>query len=72
MDIGLPHWPVNHFRHLINASIDKSGVRPRCKALDVAHVNRQMYAFFMPLVPLTYTGPAKSIPLWLNAGAPET
>lgn len=65
MDTGLPHLPMNRFRHLINASVDRSGVSSRCKARDVAHVNRHMYAFFMPLVPLTYTGLAKSIPYWM-------
>ena len=72
MDTGLPCLPMNRFRHLINASLDRSGVSSRCKALEVAHVNRQMYAFFIPLVPFTYTGLAKSAPTWSNARPPET
>lgn len=47
METGLPCLVTNLHRHLIKASVDRSGVSSRCNALEVAQVNRQMYAFIM-------------------------
>lgn len=75
METGLPRLAMNLRRHLTNASVERSAVSSRCNALEVAQVNKQMYAFFIcfvvPPALFTYTGPAKSTSTWVNAGLPE-
>ena len=46
----------------MNASDIKSGRSSRCIALDVAHVNRQMYVLAVPPVVFVNNGQAKSTP----------
>ena len=76
METGLPRLAMNLCRHLTNASLERSCVSSRCNALEVAQVNKQMYAFYIcfvvPLALFTNTWPAKSTPTWVNAGLPET
>lgn len=76
METGLPRLAVNLRRHLLNASLERSGVNSRCNALEVTQVNKQMYAFFIcfivSLVLFMYTRPVQSTPTWVNAGLPET
>ena len=56
----------------MNASDVKSGRSSRCIALDVAHVNRQMYVLAVPLVVFVNNGPAKSTPTCVNEGTSVT
>ena len=56
----------------MNASEDKSGRSSRCIALDVAHVNRQMYVLAVPLVVFVNNGPVKSTPTCVKAGTSVT
>ena len=72
MEAGVPRLPVNRCRPLMNAAVNKSGIICRCIALDVANLNKQMYAFAVPPVFSVNKGPAKSTPKCMNAGVSVT
>ena len=59
---------TNHRKASRKVAVERSVTISRCTALDVAHMNKQMYTLFPPLCCLTYRAPVKSTPVMESSG----
>jgi len=68
---GNPHRAENRLRLLRNEGVVRSGTRSKCTALITQQVYKQIQTFllFLGLLVLTYSGPAKSMPVEVNGGS---
>ena len=71
---GNPLLAVNLLKHLMNDSQLISGTKSKCIALTAQQVYKQIHTLLCVGEPaiLTYIGPAKSTPVWVNAGSSLT
>ena len=71
---GRPLLEANFFKHLRNVAVNKSVTMSRCTARLTKHVNKQIHTFCDLVSPSVrmVSGPAKSTPVYENAGSSLT
>ena len=71
---GNPFLDIKRLKHQRKASTVMFGTMSRCTVLTTQHVNKHIHTLFSVTNPwvLTYSGPAKSSPTYVNAGSSHT